>query len=89
MRSFLPNPSRSLLPALALAALLGACAMPANNGFSSTRQDAMPYPQANARCWEQAYGAPSGGGSSQYGAAQSRYDACMGQAGWQRSNSAF
>jgi hypothetical protein len=91
MRSFLWRPSHlgSLLPALALAAVLGACTMPANGGFSSTRDNAMPYPQANAQCWEQAYGAPSGGGSSQYGSAMARYDTCMSQAGWQRGKSVF
>jgi hypothetical protein len=91
MRSFLWRPSylRNLLPALTFAVVLGACTMPANNGFSPTRDNAMPYPQANAQCWEQAYGAPSGGGSSQFGSAMGRYDSCMSQVGWQRSKSAF
>jgi hypothetical protein len=91
MRSFLQRPShlRSLLPALALAAVLGACAMPANNGFNAVRNDATPFPQANERCWSQAYGGPQGGGSSQFGSAMSAYDRCMTQQGWERSKSMF
>jgi hypothetical protein len=88
MHSFLRRSSR-LSAAFALAVVLGACAMPPNNGFTSTRADAAPFPQANARCWEEGYGAPSGGGSSQYGGAMARYDSCMEKAGWQRGKSAF
>jgi hypothetical protein len=88
MISFFRRTSR-LSSVVALTLALGACAMPANNGFSSTRPDAMPYPQANAKCWEDAYGAPSGGGSSQFGGAMARYDSCMEKAGWQRNKSLF
>lgn len=88
MNSFFRRSLR--LPSVfALTLALGACAMPPNNGFITTRADAMPYPQANAKCWEEGYGAPSGGGSSQYGGAMARYDSCMEKAGWQRSKSMF
>jgi hypothetical protein len=88
MNSFFRRSLR-LSSVFALTLALGACAMPANNGFSPNRSDPMPYAQANARCWEDAYGAPSGGGSSQYGSAMARYDTCMGRAGWQRGKSMF
>lgn len=88
MDSFFRRTSR-LSAAFALTLALGACAMPANNGLIATRSDPMPFPQANAMCWEDAYGAPSGGGSSQHGGAMSRYDTCMEKAGWQRGKSAF
>jgi hypothetical protein len=90
MRSFLWRPFhlRNLLPALALAAVLGACAMPANQGFIQARPDAQAFDQARAACWERAMGA-NVGGSSQFGGQMAGYEACMARAGWERSKSMF
>lgn len=87
MDSFFRRSSR-LTAAFALTLALGACAMPANNGFAQAREDARPFASAHASCWEAAMGA-NVGGSSQFGGQMSGYDRCMAQAGWQRSKTAF
>jgi hypothetical protein len=87
MSSFLRRPSR-LMAVLSLAMALGACSMPENNGFTQTRGDAQPFADAHSSCWEVAMGS-NAGGSSQFGGQMSGYDRCMGQAGWERSKSAF
>lgn len=87
MSSFLRRSSR-LTAVIALSLALGACAMPTNNGFSPTRDNATPFAQANSKCWETAMGA-NAGGSSQFGGQMSGYDRCMQQAGWERSKSPF
>ncbi len=63
---------------------LSACTMPANDSFAQTKTDAMPYKNANATCFQTAWGAPAGGGSGQHGSAVSAYDNCMARMGWQR-----
>lgn len=64
---------------------LSACNMPANNGLTQSRPDAMPFADANKRCWEQAYGTPQGGGNSQFGTAMSLYDSYTRQDRWHRT----
>jgi hypothetical protein len=87
MHSFFRRSSRqSAIFALTLA--LGACTIPANNGFTQVREDARPFASAHEACWETAMGA-NAGGSSQFGGQMSGYDRCMGVAGWERSKSAF
>jgi hypothetical protein len=68
------------------AAIMSACAMPANNGFVQSRPDARPFAEANSRCWEDAMGS-NVGGSSQFGGQMSRYENCMDRAGWSRPKS--
>ena len=88
-RRSLPARLSAIASFFAGAAILAACTMPANNGFNQSRQDAMPFSQANERCWMQAYGGPSGGGSSQFASAMTVYDRCMAQAGWERGKTMF
>jgi hypothetical protein len=74
---------RLTFPVLGLMAALGACAMPANDGFVQAQADAKPYKEANATCFARAYGSNSGGGN-QPASAATLYNTCMTQAGWQR-----
>lgn len=87
MDSFFRRSSR-VSAVLALTLALGACTMPANNGFTQVRENARPFASAHESCWEAAMGA-NVGGSSQFGGQMSGYDRCMATAGWERSKTAF
>lgn len=93
MFSFRRSSSGTRAPALltmAFAAVaLGACTMPANNGFTQARPDARPFNEANSMCWMDAMGTVGGGGSGQFGGEMSRYEACMTRSGWERAKSVF
>jgi hypothetical protein len=88
-RRYSPGTRASALLTIAFAAVaLGACTMPANNGFTQARADAQPFAAANSACWETAMGAHVGG-SSQFGGQMAGYDSCMARAGWERPKSMF
>jgi hypothetical protein len=79
--------TRFTLAILIAAATVSACSqtdggMQRAGVMSQMRDDAMPYDQARAMCWERAWGAP-GGGQGAENAKHESYMACMGGLGWQ------
>lgn len=61
----------------------GEATRPSRLDYQQTRPDATPFDQAQATCWKQGFGAPSGSMSGH----RADYEKCMNKMGW--NNPAF
>lgn len=79
-------PSCPVLRPILLAICLGACAVPANDGFTRTRADALPFRQAHGECWAVAMNI---GGMAQTTFQMNAYKQCMAAKGWEDRRTIF
>jgi|GEM_PF-2513169 len=82
------NSRSNCLTVVGLAVLVGACAAGGHAGYTQTRPDATPWPEARALCWRESMG--SGGSGQDYTNRQwVVYNACMARNGWADMRSLF
>lgn len=80
--------SAMLFVAAAVLALTGGCALPADEGMTRMKPDAMAYEQAKAACFERTMGLPMGG-PGESSAHDRAYRACLSEMGWQDMRKLF